>query len=88
MKTINLINHSSPFNQKIYFFGKPNVCSMTEFSGALDNSNFDGNTILVECEDSNYFYISGLEIFEIRTSDKFTNYISLMCNNMTPYVFT
>ena len=61
---------------------------MTEFSRALDNSNFDGNTILLECEDSNYFYISGLEIFEIRTSDKFTNYISLMCNNMTPYVFT
>ena len=36
---------------------------MTEYSGALNNSNFDGNTILLECEDSKYVYISGLEIF-------------------------
>ena len=60
---------------------------MTDFSGALNNSNFDGNTILLDCEDSNYVYISGLEIFEFRTSDKIIDYISLMDNNMTPYVF-
>ena len=43
---------------------------MTEFSGALKKSNFDGNTILLECEDSKYVYISGLEISDFRTSDK------------------
>ena len=35
---------------------------MTKFSGALSNSDFDGNTFLLECEDKKKFYISGLEI--------------------------
>ena len=60
---------------------------MTEFSGALNNSNLDGNTVLLECEDSKYVYISGLEVFEFRRSDKFIDYISLMGNNMIPYTF-
>ena len=60
---------------------------MTKLSGALDTSNFDGNTILLDCEDSKYFYISGFETFEFMTSDKNIDYISLKGNNMTPYVF-
>ena len=60
---------------------------MTEFSGIPDNSIFDGNSILLECEDSKYIYISGLEIFDFMSSDKIIDYISLMGNNMTPYVF-
>ena len=60
---------------------------MTEISGALNNPGFDGNTTLLECEDSIYVYISGLEIFEFRTSDKVIDYLSLMGNNMTPYAF-
>ena len=60
---------------------------MTQFSGALNKSNFDGNTNLLECEDSNYFYFSVLEIFEFRTDDKILDYISLMGNNMIPYTF-
>ena len=60
---------------------------MTEFSGALDNSNFHGNTILLECEDSKYVYFSGLEISEIRIDDKILSYISLTGNNMIPYPF-
>ena len=60
---------------------------MTIFSGALDNSNFDGNTILLECDDSKYIFISGYEIFEFGTSGKFIDYISLMGNIMTPYAF-
>ena len=44
---------------------------MTEFSGALKISNFDGETILLECEDIKYVYISGLEVFEFKTDDKF-----------------
>ena len=45
---------------------------MTDFSGAMDKSNFNGNTILLEVEDKNTFivYISGLEIFEFRIDDK------------------
>ena len=34
---------------------------MTEFSGAGDSSDFDGNTILLECGDNEYVYISGFE---------------------------
>ena len=75
------------FQAKNTFIGKSKICSMTEFSGALNNRNFDGNTILLEWEDSKYVYSSGLEIFEFRTSDKIIDYISLMGNNMIPYVF-
>ena len=53
----------------------------------MDNSNFDGNTILLEVEDEKYVYISGLEIFEFRTDDKILDYKSLMGNNMIPYTF-
>ena len=71
------------FQAKNIFIGISKICSMTEFSGALKNSNFDGNTILLECEDSKYVHTSGLEIFEFITSDKVIDYISLMGNNMT-----
>ena len=70
------------FLSKNIFIGKSKVCSMTDFSGALNNSIFDGNTILLDCEDN-----SGLEIFEFRTDDKFLDYISLMGNKMIPYAF-
>ena len=60
---------------------------MTKISGALNNHNFDGNTVSLDCEDCKYVYISGLEIFEFRTSDKIVDYISLMGNNMSAYVF-
>ena len=60
---------------------------MTDFSGALNNPNFKDNTILLECEDSKYVYISGLEIFEFRTTDEIIDYIPLMGNTMPPYVF-
>ena len=63
------------------------VSQKTEFSGAMDNSNFNDNTILLQVEDKKKVYISGLEIFEIRTDDKIQDYISLMGNNMIPYTF-
>ena len=50
--------------------GKSEVCEMTEFSGAEDEEGFDGNTLLLECEDNEYVYISGLEIFNFNTDDK------------------
>ena len=36
---------------------------MTEFSGADDSSDFDGNTILLKSEDNEYVYISEFEFF-------------------------
>ena len=87
MRNINLINHSSLFKQKNIFIGKAKICAMTEFSEALNISNFDGNTILLECENNKYIYISGPEIFEFRTDAKIQDYISLMGNNLIPYTF-
>ena len=70
---------------KHIFIGKSKV-KMTEFFGGGDNnSDFDGNTLLLECEDGKYVYISGRGIFEFRTDDNFIEYISLMGNNMIPY---
>ena len=60
---------------------------MTDFSGAGDEIDFDGNTLLLECEDNGYVFISGLEIFQFKTDDKIIDYISLVGNNMVPYTF-
>ena len=73
------------FQAKNVFIGKSKVCPMTEFSGAANNSSkFDGNTLLLEREDNEYVYISGLEITKFKIDDKIIDYISLMGNNMTP----
>ena len=58
---------------------------MTEFSGAEDKDGFAGQALLLECEDSKFINISGLEIIEIKTDDNNLDYISLMGNNMIPY---
>ena len=55
------------FQAKNIFIGKSKICAMIDFSGPLNDSNFDGNTILVECEDSKNVLSSGLEIFEFKT---------------------
>ena len=60
---------------------------MTEFSDTGDKEEFDGNTLLLECEDNEYVFISGLEIFKFKTGDKIIDYISLIGNNMIPYTF-
>ena len=73
------------FEAKNVFIGKSKVCSMTEFSGARDKIDFDGNTLLLECEDNEYVYISGSEITKFKTDDKIIYYISPMGNNMIPY---
>ena len=39
---------------KNVFIGKSKICPMTEFSGACDKIDFDGNTLLLECEDNEY----------------------------------
>ena len=74
------------FQSKNAFIGKSKVCPMTEFSGSAKNSSkFDGNTLLVECENNEYVYISGLEITKFKIDDKIIDYISLMGNNMIPH---
>ena len=40
---------------------------------------------MLECENNEYLYISGLEIFKFRTDDKIIYYISFMGNNKIPY---
>ena len=69
------------------FIGKSKVCQMTEFSGAGDKIDFDGKTLLLECESNEYVYTSGLETFQFKTDDRSIDYISLMGNNMVPYTF-
>ena len=75
------------FNSKHIFIGESKVCPMTQNSGANDGCSFDGNTLLLECENNEYVYVSGLEIYKIKTDDKLIDYISLMGNNMGPYAF-
>ena len=58
---------------------------MTKFSGADDSSGFDVNTILLQCEDNEYLYISGFEIFKFKSDDEIIDYISLMGKCMCPY---
>ena len=74
------------FQPKNVFIGKSKFCSMTEFSGAADNSSrFDRNTLLLECEDNEYVYISGLQITKFKIDDKIIDYISLVGSNMIPH---
>ena len=58
------------FKPKHNFIGKSKVCPMTQFSGANDSSGFDGNTLLLECDNNEYVYIFGLEIFKFKTDDE------------------
>ena len=73
------------FKPKHIFIGKSKVCPMTQFSGASDSSGFDGNTLLLECENNEYVNFSGLEIFQLKTDEQIIDYISLLGNNMIPY---
>ena len=60
---------------------------MTRFPGASDKIDFDRNTLLLKCENNEYVYISGLEIFHFKTDDKIIDYNFLMGNNKIPYIF-
>ena len=73
------------FKPKHLYIGKSKVCAMTEMFGAGDETDFDGNTLLLEFKDNEYVYISGIEILKFKTDDKTIDYISPMGNNMCPY---
>ena len=69
------------------FIGTSCLCRMTEKSGTCQNSDFDGNTILVGSDDIGYYeyvFVSGFEIIKFTTQDKIIHFISLMGNNMIP----
>ena len=72
------------FQAKNVFIGKSKLCSMTEFSGDEDKVKFDGITLLLECENNEYIYFSGLEVTKFKTEDKIIDYTSFMGNTMTP----
>ena len=73
------------FQAKNVFIGESKVCQLTEFSGASDKIDFDGNTLLLECENNEHVYFFGLENFQFKTDDKIIDYISLMGNKMFSY---
>ena len=74
------------FKPKHVLIGKSKFCNMTGFSGVADNdSDVEGNTLLLEVEDRKYVFISGLESTEFATSDKVIDCIPLMGNKMVPY---
>ena len=75
------------FQPKHIFIGERKICELTIFSRANDNSDFDGNILLLEREDNEYVYISGLETFKFKSDDKIIDYISFMGNNLIPYNF-
>ena len=76
------------FKPKHIFIGKSKVCPMTQFSGANDSSGFDGSTFSLECENNEYVYISGLEVFKFKTDDEIIDYISLLGNNNNSIYFS
>ena len=71
------------------FIGKSRECEMTEMSGALDKSVFDGNTNLLKISEENnrhrYVYIGGNMVCIFLTNDKIYEFISKMGNNLVPY---
>ena len=59
---------------------------MTSFSGAADNSSdFDGHSLLLQCENNEYVYISGLEFCKFKTVVEIIDFIFFIGNNMVPY---
>ena len=54
------------FIPKHFFIDKSIVCPMTHFSRTRFSSGFDRNTLLLECKNNEYVYISGLKILNSR----------------------
>ena len=64
MRNINLTHHSS-FGKK-FFIGQSKLCPMTEFSGATDEIDFDGNTLLLDVEILNSYRFPDFRFFNTR----------------------
>jgi hypothetical protein len=74
------------FKPKRIFIGKSILNLNTEFSGAKDSPEFDGNTILLELPRNKYVFI-GSEIFSFTSFSKIVEYYSPVGNSAVPYPF-
>ena len=70
---------------KDIFIAKSCLNEMTEFSGARDDSIWDGNTILLELEDEKYTFIGNNGVCSFETEDKIIKFTSNVGNNCVPY---
>jgi hypothetical protein len=76
------------FSPTEIFIGKSIINKMTEFSGALDNPIYDGNSILLELDpiELKYVYI-GPSIYSFKAYSKIKEYVSPYGNSGVPYPY-
>jgi hypothetical protein len=76
------------YNPSYIFIGKSILCPMTIFSGARDDPEFDGNSILLELDSNTleYVYI-GESIYKFKAYSKILNYYSPVGNSCVPYPY-
>ena len=76
------------YNPSHIFIGKSIVCPMTIFSGARDDPEFDGNSILLELNPNTleYIYI-GESIYKFKAYSKILSYDSPVGNSSVPYPY-
>ena len=70
---------------KNIFIGKSCLNEMTEYSGAKDDSKWDGNTILLEIVDKKYIFVGNIGVYSFETEDKIIKFTSNVGNNCVPY---
>ena len=58
---------------------------MTEILGACDNSEYNGNNLLMANNKEEYVLVSGFEIFKFATEYKRMDLISIVGDNMVLY---
>ena len=75
------------FQPKHIFIDNSKVCVLTKFSRVVNNPDYNGSTILLECESNEYVFFSGSEIFRLKIDDKIFDYISLLAGDLRPYAF-
>lgn len=77
------IEHVKTIQFKDVFIGKSPKTQMTVFSGGVGRK-YNGNSILLQISLHNYVYI-GSEIYEFKTTDIITDYVSEVGNSGVPY---
>jgi hypothetical protein len=76
------------YNPSHIFIGKSIVCPMTIFSGARDDPEFDGNSILLELNPNTHEYVYiGESIYSFKAYSKILSYVSPVGNSSVPYPY-
>jgi hypothetical protein len=76
------------FNPTEIFIGKSIINKMTQFSGALDNPDFDGNSILLELDPNSFDYVYiGPSIYRFKAYSKIQEYVSPYGHSGVPYPY-